>query len=211
LRPDLLRFARLQLRDAGAAEDAVQETLLAALTGSQRFESRSSYKTWLISILRNKIIDIIRSQGREVPASSLADDEDGRGAPIPCSTQRALAQGWRDRRAGRSRGVLRATAVLARVRGLPRPSAGKDGARVHDARIPRPRDREICKETGISTSNCWVVLHRARLGLRTCLEHGGLPARRPEMLSCKTGDRTDVAGAGSPLASPSASACACMC
>ena len=40
LRPDLLRFARLQLRDAGAAEDAVQETMLAALTGSQRFESR---------------------------------------------------------------------------------------------------------------------------------------------------------------------------
>jgi RNA polymerase sigma-70 factor (TIGR02943 family) len=61
LRPDLLRFARLQLRDAGAAEDAVQETLLAALAGSQKFENRSSYKTWLISILRNKIIDIIRS------------------------------------------------------------------------------------------------------------------------------------------------------
>ena len=77
LRPDLLRFARLQLRDAGAAEDAVQETLLAALTGSHRFESRSSYKTWLISILRNKIIDTIRSQSREVSASSLADDEAG--------------------------------------------------------------------------------------------------------------------------------------
>ena len=77
LRPDLLRFARLQLRDAGAAEDAVQETLLAALTGSHSFESRSSYKTWLISILRNKIIDIIRNQGREVSASSLADDEAG--------------------------------------------------------------------------------------------------------------------------------------
>ena len=75
LRPDLLRFARLQLRDAGAAEDAVQETLLAALTGSHRFESRSSYKTWLISILRNKIVDTIRSQSRELSASSLADDD----------------------------------------------------------------------------------------------------------------------------------------
>jgi len=77
LRPDLLRFARLQLRDAGAAEDAVQETLLAALTGSHRFESRSSYKTWLISILRNKIVDTIRSQSRELSASSLADDDAG--------------------------------------------------------------------------------------------------------------------------------------
>jgi RNA polymerase sigma factor (sigma-70 family) len=70
LRPDLLRFAHLQLREAGAAEDAVQETLLAALTGSHRFESRSSCKTWLISILRNKIIDIIRSQSREITASA---------------------------------------------------------------------------------------------------------------------------------------------
>ena len=74
LRPDLLRFARLQLRDAGAAEDAVQETLLAALTGSHRFESRSSYKTWLISILRNKIVDTTRrpSPRRTTTATSTA-------------------------------------------------------------------------------------------------------------------------------------------
>ncbi len=143
LRPDLLRFARLQLRDAGAAEDAVQETLLAALTGSHRFESRSSYKTWLISILRNKIIDTIRSQSREVSASSLADDEAGddlleRHAVRPA---RALDRCGEARTLGRPRGLLRAAAVLEGVRSLPRPPAGEDRKGVHDARIPRLRDR----------------------------------------------------------------------
>lgn len=172
LRPDLLRFARLQLRDAGAAEDAVQETLLAALTGSHAFESRSSYKTWLISILRNKIVDIIRSQGREVSASSLADDEEG---------DEQLAATLFDRR-----GHWQAEARPARWAD-PEASfeqqqfwavfeACLDHLPAKTARVFMMREflgletDEICKETGMSTSNCWVVLHRARMGLRTCLE-----------------------------------------
>lgn len=172
LRPDLLRFARLQLRDAGAAEDAVQETMLAALLGSQRFESRSSYKTWLISILRNKIIDIIRGQSREIPASSLADDEAGDDLLSETlfdkrSHWQATAQPgrWADPVASFEQrqfwGVFEAC-----LDHLPEKTA----------RVFMMREflgfetEEICKETGISSSNCWVVLHRARLGLRTCLE-----------------------------------------
>jgi RNA polymerase sigma-70 factor (TIGR02943 family) len=172
LRPDLLRFARLQLRDAGAAEDAVQETLLATLTGSHSFESRSSYKTWLISILRNKIIDIIRDQGREVPASSLADDEAG---------DEQLADTLFDRR-----GHWQAEARPARWADPEASFEQKQFWAVFEAcldRLPAKAARvfmmreflgleteEICKETGMSTSNCWVVLHRARQGLRTCLD-----------------------------------------
>ena len=172
LRPDLLRFARLQLRDAGAAEDAVQETLLAALTGSHSFESRSSYKTWLISILRHKIIDIIRDQGREVSASSLADDEAG---------DEQLADTLFDRR-----GHWQAEARPGRWAD-PEASfeqkqfwavfeACLDHLQAKAARVFMMREflgletEEICKETGMSTSNCWVVLHRARQGLRTCLD-----------------------------------------
>ena len=172
LRPDLLRFARLQLRDAGAAEDAVQETLLAALTGSHSFESRSSYKTWLISILRNKIIDIIRDQGREVSASSLADDEAG---------DEQLADTLFDRR-----GHWQAEARPGRWADPEASFEQKQFWAVFEAcldHLPAKAARifmmreflgldtdEICKETGMSTSNCWVVLHRARQGLRTCLE-----------------------------------------
>lgn len=172
LRPDLLRFARLQLRDAGAAEDAVQETLLAALTGSHRFESRSSYKTWLISILRNKIIDIIRAQSREVSATSLSEDEAG---------DDRLAESLFDRR-----GHWKDTARPGRWADPEASFEQQQFWRVFEAcldHLPEKTARvfmmreflgfetgEICKETGISTSNCWVVLHRARMGLRACLE-----------------------------------------
>ena len=176
LRPDLLRFARLQLRDAGAAEDAVQETLLAALTGSHRFESRSSYKTWLISILRNKIIDIIRAQSREITATSLAGDEDGSEAG-----DELLHESLFDRR-----GHWKETARPGRWADPEASFEQQQFWRVFEAcldHLPEKTARvfmmreflgfetgEICKETGISASNCWVVLHRARMGLRTCLE-----------------------------------------
>jgi RNA polymerase sigma-70 factor (ECF subfamily) len=172
LRPDLLRFARLQLRDAGAAEDAVQETLLAALQGSHGFESRSSYKTWLIAILRNKIIDIIRAQSREVSASSLADDDAGddllseslfdqRGHWQP----EAQPGRWGDPQASFEQQQFWRV-FEACLDHLPEKTA-----RVFMMReILGLETEEICKETGISSSNCWVVLHRARSGLRICLE-----------------------------------------
>jgi RNA polymerase sigma-70 factor (ECF subfamily) len=172
LRPDLLRFARLQLRDTGAAEDAVQEAMLAALTGSHRFESRSSYKTWLIAILRNKIIDTIRAQRREVSASSLADDEAGddmlseslfdqRGHWQP----EAKPGRWADPEASFEQQQFWKV-FEACLDHLPEKTA-----RVFMMReILGLETGEICKETGISSSNCWVVLHRARSGLRICLE-----------------------------------------
>jgi len=172
LRPDLLRFARLQLRDAGAAEDAVQETLLAALAGGHAFQNRSSFKTWLISILRNKIIDIIRSQSREMSATALADDEEG---------DDLLQETLFDRR-----GHWQATAAPGRWADPEASFEQQQFWRVFEAcldQLPAKTARvfmmreilgldteEICKENRISTSNCWVVLHRARMGLRTCLE-----------------------------------------
>jgi RNA polymerase sigma-70 factor (ECF subfamily) len=64
-RPYLMRFALLQLRNETAAEDAVQETLLAALQGADRFAGQSSIRTWLVGILKHKIVDHLRRQVRE--------------------------------------------------------------------------------------------------------------------------------------------------
>ena len=172
LRPDLLRFARLQLRDAGAAEDAVQETLLAALAGSQKFENRSSYKTWLLSILRNKIIDIIRSQAREPAATTLAGDDEGDEALAETLFEsdghwRAPSRPgqWSDPEASFEQQQFWRV-FEACLDHLPAKTA-----RVFMMReILGLETSEICKETGVSTSNCWVVLHRARLALRGCLE-----------------------------------------
>src|SRR6478736_5444482 len=80
-RPYLLRYAILQLRDPHAAEDAVQETLVAALAGEASFAGRSNLRTWLTGILKHKIVDSIRRSSRERPlettdGESTVDDFD---------------------------------------------------------------------------------------------------------------------------------------
>ena len=79
----LLRYASLQLRDAGAAEDAVQDTLIAGLEGLDRFSGKSSVKTWLTGILKHKIIDHMRRQAREQPLISGDADSDRSEASAP--------------------------------------------------------------------------------------------------------------------------------
>src|SRR5438093_12968628 len=70
----LFRYAIFRLRDAAAAEDAVQETLLAAMQARERFDGRSSERTWLVGILKHKIIDHYRKVGR---AHEISLDVDG--------------------------------------------------------------------------------------------------------------------------------------
>ena len=74
----LMRFARLQLRNDAWAEDAVSETVLAALSKPQAFSSRSQLKTWLVGILKHKVIDMIRINSREmaIPDSDTGNDSD---------------------------------------------------------------------------------------------------------------------------------------
>jgi RNA polymerase sigma-70 factor (ECF subfamily) len=171
LRPDLVRFARLQLRDAGAAEDAVQETLVAALAGSRSFENRSAFKTWLIAILRHKIVDAIRAQARETPASALASTAEEDEAVD------ALFEADGHWRTG-SRPVRWADpeASLEQQQFWRVFEACLDHLPAKTARVFMMREilgletQEICKEAGISASNCWVLLHRARTALRGCLQ-----------------------------------------
>ena len=74
LRPYLIRYASLQLRNREAAEDAVQETLLAALSAERSFEGRSNLRTWLTGILKHKIVDAIRKKQREPTVAAAFGD-----------------------------------------------------------------------------------------------------------------------------------------
>ena len=74
--PRLLRFARSRLRNAVLAEDAVSETLLAALAKPQAFDNRSQLKTWLIGILKHKLVDQIRRNCRELSTTTADDEQD---------------------------------------------------------------------------------------------------------------------------------------
>ena len=165
----LLRYATLQLRDPVAAEDAVQETLLAAVRGGHAFDGRSSVKTWLTGILKHKIIDQLRRDARERPleerdaageAADIADatfGDDGHWHEFPAD--------WGEPdRSLESKEFWAVFEMCVQVMPL-------RTARVFVMReVLELSTEEICKELGISTTNCWVMLHRARLALRACLE-----------------------------------------
>ena len=70
----LFGYALRRLRQPELAEDLVQEALLAALRGRDQFTGASAERTWLVGILKRKIVDHLRRQHREQPASNLADD-----------------------------------------------------------------------------------------------------------------------------------------
>lgn len=167
---EMLRFAVLQLRDQASAEDAVQEAMLAALQGADRFAERAKLKTWVFSILRNKIVDIIRKRVRE-PSYEQPENEIDESDFDPLFGADGHWQGdsrpadWGDpEKAFENR---RFWAVFdACLNRLP-----PGTARVFMMREMLGLDTdEICEELSMSSNNCWVVLHRARMGLRLCLD-----------------------------------------
>jgi RNA polymerase sigma-70 factor (ECF subfamily) len=168
LRPYLLRYATLQLRDAAAAEDAVQEALLAALAGEAGFGGRSNLRTWLTGILKHKIVDTIRRQNRERPASDFepgGDTDDFEELFDRRGHWREPPEEWQAPEGALGQKQFLA-ALEACLRALPERTARVFMMREHLG-LETP---EICKELGISATHCWVMLHRARMALRLCLE-----------------------------------------
>lgn len=167
----LLRVARLQLRDEAQAEDVVQETLLAALSGSG-FSGKSSLRTWLTGILKHKIVDAIRRKQREPTVASAFGDIE---AELDIEDFDALFNergGWDAKPAdwGNPEEALDRRQFLEMVdfclEKLP-----PNTARVFMMReVMELETDEICKELAITANNLWVILYRARMALRLCLE-----------------------------------------
>lgn len=180
LRGQLLRFAVVQLRDPDLAEDAVQEALMGALRNQRSFAGRSALRTWVFGILKHKIADLLRQRSRMVTESSLATDEDDDGEVLAQLFDRgghwhpaAMPRPWRDPDGSledsRFWQVFEACLVRlperqARVF-MMREFVGLDSA-------------EICKAAGLTVTNLHVLLHRARLRLRACLEQNWFAGER---------------------------------
>jgi RNA polymerase sigma-70 factor, ECF subfamily len=168
LRPSLLAIARLQLRNDAWAEDVVSETLIAALEGAQSFGGQSQLKTWVVGILKHKIIDQFRKTRREVSA-----DAEMEAAEVETFDELFAADGHRVGKLGDWGDPERS---LERTQFLEVLQACIDRLPASLARIFMMREwldydtDQICKELGITSTNCFVMLFRARMRLRECLE-----------------------------------------
>ena len=168
LRPTLLKIARLQLRNDSWAEDAVSETLVAALESADRFGGQSQLKTWVVGILKHKIIDQFRRSGREVSIDAAAE-----AAQVETFDELFAQDGHR---LNRPRDWGDPEATYSQVQFFEVLQMCVEALPATLARVFMMREwleletAQICKETGVSSTNCFVMLHRARMRLRECLE-----------------------------------------
>lgn len=164
----LYRYALLRVGDAGIAEELVQEALCSALEARDRFSGKSSEKTWLVGILKHKVVDYFRTSSREkivIESQDLPDSDDvdlfdekghfrnvpeeWKGSPEDLLENREFWEIFHHCLDGLSPAIRQAFTLRE---------------------IDELESDQICKDLNISPTNLWVMLHRARTGLRRCLE-----------------------------------------
>jgi len=151
------------------AEDLVQETFLAAVRGYEKFGGRSSERSWLVGILKNKIVDHFRKVGRETSFTDmefLSDEFSEKFVPMGFWNHNLGPHEWK---AEPDEVVHRAEfwqVMRDCLLKLPEKIRAVFAMREMDG-VP---SKEVCAILSISDSNLWVMLHRARMALRECLE-----------------------------------------
>lgn len=164
----LLRFARLQLRNEAWAEDVVSETVLAALARPQAFAGRSQLRTWLVGILKHKVVDALRTHQREITVTDSADDN---ADPLddmafkPDGHFQEMPTEW-----GNPQQDLQSKQFLAILEACTDKLPSVQGRLFLMREWLEMSSEEICKTLQLTPTNLYVQLHRARLRLHECLE-----------------------------------------
>lgn len=168
----LFSYAMMRLRDATRAEDAVQDTFLAALKGGKSFAGRSAEKSWLVGILKNKICDYYRKASRETSFTDMefySDEESNRFVPDGLFKDGWIhelgPQEWSNPGAS-----LDSEMFWQTYRDCSNKLPKKVGTVFTLREVDDIEGKEICAMLNISESNLWVMLHRARMALRRCME-----------------------------------------
>lgn len=163
----LYRFAYRAVGNAAWAEDLVQTTLMAAIKSADGYDGRSSIRTWLIAILRRKIVDHIRKHARDEFVRSMSPDDlaELHEAAVAVVADTAPVHDHEEQMT-RFRTRLRSCLEVL-------PPNLRYVFVLRD--IERLEVAEVCDILGISATNLSTLLYRARLKLRACLE-----ADRPE-------------------------------
>lgn len=170
-RNHLFMFAMMCLRDPDLAQDAVQETLVAALRALDRFDQRSSLRSWLVSILIKKIADQKGNQGQELSVEEIADSASENGDPWFDDSGRwelaAKPRTWSSPEKVFEQGEF--SGVFERCLKIMSPRMGE----VFVLReVLGESIEDICQNLGITAADCSAMLFRARAGLRGCMQEG---------------------------------------
>ncbi len=169
----LFRFAMMRVHDQSVSEDLVQETLLSAIQSMAAYRGQSSVRTWLTSILKNKICDLYRKRNLLCPIAE--EDLELRAFDHFFERDDQWTNHWNNKfkpiefnetpEMSLERGEFRAV-LNSCIAALP-----KRASMVFQLReVDGYSGEEICDMLGLASNNFWVVMHRARMQLRTCLE-----------------------------------------
>lgn len=160
----LYNFAVVRVNDHEMAKDLVQDTFISALKGLDNFQGKSSVKTWLFSIIKRKIIDHWRKQStrQTKPMSSLGQDKQ-EGEQIVSNRQisGSISQIEVDYENKELRHI-----IMGCIQDLPDKWRGV----VIDKLVEGNDTQEVCNEYDLTASNLWVIIHRAKVQLRECIE-----------------------------------------
>jgi len=166
----LLNYAYFRVRNRELAEDLIQETFISALKSQHTYNGTANEKTWLTAILKNKIIDYYRSSLSN--QSKITDSINGNTNNDFFNTETSFhwfekkqPQDWNNTE--KSIESAEFNAALANcMQKMPEKLAVVYSLKYIDDEATET----ICKEVGITSSNYWVMIHRAKLQLRECLE-----------------------------------------
>src|SRR5260370_17275549 len=165
----VFRYALVRVRRREVAEDLVQDTLLAAMRSREKFAGQSSERSWLTGILKHKISDHFRKLGRETSFTdleSLSDEFSEKFVPEGYWVHVKGPKEWKPD----PDEVVHRTEFWQAIRHC----LAKLPDRIPNVFMLREMDevesKDICSMLSISESNLWVMLHRARMALRECLE-----------------------------------------
>ena len=162
----LFNYAVARVNDSNIAKDLVQETFFAGLKSSGNFQGKATERTWLVSILKRKIIDHYRkinsNKGKAEVRMNFYDHGENEGDWI----EERVPQSWNNEAEKNIENEELKTQLEQCINKLPEKYAMVFKMKT----IQEFETEEICKELNITPSNLWVIIHRARTQLRNCME-----------------------------------------
>lgn len=162
----LFNYAVVRVNNSDVAKDLVQDAFFAALKSAKNFQGKSTERTWLVSILKRKVIDYYRKinskKGKAEVRMNFYDDGENEGSWL----EERVPQSWNNETEKDIENLELKNQLDTCIDNLPE----KYALVFRMKTIQEFETEEICKELDITASNLWVIIHRARTQLRKCME-----------------------------------------